>query len=362
MTPLQQAAVAALLEHDTGVMVAPPGTGKTVAGAYLIAARGRSTLVLVHRTQLLEQWRTQLSVFLGLSKSQIGQVGGGRHKSTGLLDVAMIQSLVRREEGEGRMAEYGHVMVDECHHVPAVSFERVMRQFRARYVTGLTATPRRQDGHEPILTFQLGPVRYAVDPKSQAARRPFEHRLVVRETVFQLASKAAHPGIQEIYRQLAEDEQRNEMILDDVIGALAEGRSPILLSERRDHVEWLADRLRGFARHLVILRGGMGVKQRRRVAEDLADIAEDEERLVLATGRFIGEGFDDARLDTLFLSMPVSWKGTLVQYAGRLHRNHWGKREVRIVDYVDRQVPMLARMFDKRMKGYREMGYGPASA
>ncbi len=357
LTPVQQQAVHAQLEHDMGVFVAPPGSGKTVVGTYLIAQRACSALVLVHRTPLLEQWIAQLSVFLDLDPKEIGQIGGGKRKPNGILDVAMIQSLVRREDVDGLVGEYGQVVVDECHHVPAVSFEQIMRQVRAKYVTGLTATPRRRDGHHPILGFQLGPVRYALDPKSQAVKRSFEHRLVLRETTFTLDPSAADVGIQEIYRQLSLDDKRNEMIVDDVIGALEEVRSPILLTERREHLERLAERLRGFAKNLIVLRGGMGKKQRREVMERLASIPDDEERLILATGRYIGEGFDDARLDTLFLAMPVAWKGTVVQYAGRLHRRHGSKREVRIVDYVDRSVPMLGRMFEKRMRGYRAMGY-----
>ncbi len=357
LTGVQQEAVQALLAHDIGVFVAPPGTGKTVVGTHLVARRARSTLILVHRTQLLDQWRTQLSVFLDLKPGDIGQIGGGKRKVMGDLDVAMLQSLARRDEVENLVSGYGHVIVDECHHVPAVSFEKVMRKVRARYITGLTATPQRRDGHQPILHFQLGPVRFSVDPKSQIALRRFEHRLAVRQTRFRLQDGSSDPGIQVIYAQLAKDRSRNEMILDDVIGALEAGRSPILLTERRDHLDYFADQLGSVARHLVVLRGGMGVRQRREVADQLKAIPEDEERLVLATGRFIGEGFDDARLDTLFLSMPISWKGTLVQYAGRLHRQHAIKSEVRIFDYVDGEVPMLARMFEKRLKGYRSMGY-----
>jgi superfamily II DNA or RNA helicase len=349
-----------MLDHHIGVFVAPPGSGKTVVGANLIARRGRSTLVLVHRTQLLEQWIAQLSVFLDLKPKEIGQIGGGRRRPNGNLDVAMIQSLARKDVVNDIVATYGHVVVDECHHVPAVSFERVMREVKARYVTGLTATPRRRDGHDPILQLQLGPVRFSIDPKSQAAACPFDHKLIVRETEFRLSGEAADAGIQEIYRQLAQDEGRNRLILDDVVQALEEGRSPILLTERRDHVEYFARQLHGLARNLIILQGGMKTKERRAVIEQLTTIPETEERLVLATGRFIGEGFDDARLDTLFLAMPVSWKGTLVQYAGRLHRKHQGKAEVRMMDYVDRNVPMLARMFDKRMRGYRAMGYSMA--
>lgn len=356
LTDLQKHVVRALLPHDFGVFVAPPGTGKTVVGTHLIAARARATLVLVHRTQLLDQWRAQLALFLDVKPSEIGQIGGGKRKANGRLDVAMIQSLVRRDEVDDLVSTYGHVVVDECHHVPAVSFERVMRETRARYVTGLTATPQRRDGHHPILQFQLGPVRFSIDPRGEAAKRRFEHRLIVRDTAFTLGVPEPS-GIQEIYGRIAADPRRNEQILDDVVRALDEGRSPVLLTERREHLDYFAERLKNLARHLVVLQGGMGVKQRREVVAQLASIPDGEERLLLATGRFLGEGFDDARLDTLFLAMPVSWKGTLVQYAGRLHRRHDDKTEVRIYDYVDRNVPMLARMFDKRMKGYRSMGY-----
>jgi superfamily II DNA or RNA helicase len=357
LTAIQQEAARALLLHDTGVFVAPPGVGKTVLGTYLVATRARNTLVLVHRQPLLDQWVAQLSMFLGVEEKEIGQIGGGRRKPNGRLDVAMIQSLVRRGSVDDIVASYGHVIVDECHHVPAVSFERVLSEVKARYVVGLTATPQRRDGHHPILEMQLGPVRFAVDPKSQAARRPFEHRLIVRETAFNLNATDAEAGVQGIYKALAEDEARNRLILNDVLHALEEGRSPILLTERRDHLEYFAERLRGFVRHLVVLQGGMTAKKRRELGGRMAELPESEERLVLATGRYIGEGFDDARLDTLFLAMPVSWKGTLVQYAGRLHRLHPKKAEVRIFDYVDREVPVLMRMFDRRLRTYRAIGY-----
>ena len=357
LTPVQDQVVQAMIEHDIGVFVAPPGLGKTVVGVNLIARRRRNTLVLVHRTQLLEQWIAQLAVFLELKPKEIGQIGGGKRKPNGNLDVGMIQSLTRKDAVDDIVASYGHVIIDECHHVPAMSFERIMCEVKARYVTGLTATPRRRDGHHPILQLQLGPARFIIDARSQAAARPFDHQLIVRETEFRLSGDAADAGIQEIYRQIAQDERRNRLILDDVVQALQDGRSPILLTERRDHLDYFAKRLRGLARHLIILQGGMKTRDRRDAIERLTTIPETEERLVLATGRFAGEGFDDARLDTLFLAMPVSWKGTLVQYAGRLHRKHHGKTEVRMMDYVDRNVPMLARMFEKRMRGYRDMGY-----
>ena len=357
LTRLQKEATQALLAHETGVFVAPPGVGKTVVGAHLIAKRGRNTLVIVHRTPLLDQWTAQLGVFLDLDPAQIGQIGGGRRKAKGVVDVAMIQSLVRRDEVDPIVAEYGHVVVDECHHVPAASFERVMREVRARFVTGLTATPRRRDGHHPILGFQIGPVRFSVDPKRLASSRPFRHRVVVRKTGFKMMRSAETPGIQEIYARLMADQNRNDLILDDLIGSLEEGRSPVLLTERRDHVEFFANRLQKVARNVVVLKGGGGPRTRRKAAEELAEIPDSEERVLLATGRFIGEGFDDPRLDTLFLALPIAWKGTLVQYAGRLHRRHQGKTEVRIYDYVDEAIPVLDRMFEKRLKGYRAMGY-----
>ena len=357
LTPIQARAAEAILAHDMGVFVAPPGAGKTVVGAYLVASRACSTLILVHRQPLLDQWRAQLAMFLGVDQKEIGQIGGGKRAGNGRIDIAMIQSLVRKDRVDDIVASYGQVIVDECHHAPAVSFERVLNEVRARYVVGLTATLHRRDGHHPIADMQLGPVRFAVDHRNQRGLRPFNQRLIVRDTDFTLVNDRAAPTIHELYAALAADDRRNQIILDDVMQALEEKRSPILLTERRDHLEFFAAKLRSFARHLVVLRGGMGAKERRRVQQQLAAIPPHEERLLLATGRYIGEGFDDARLDTLFLTLPVSWRGTLVQYTGRLHRLHPGKTEVRIFDYVDRDVPMLLRMFRRRLRGYRAIGY-----
>jgi superfamily II DNA or RNA helicase len=204
---------------------------------------------------------------------------------------------------------------------------------------------------------QLGPARFVVKPRGEAARRTFSHRLVVQETDFRMPLAAGTPSIQDIYAWLASDEPRNRRVLDDIIEALEEGRSPLVLTERKDHLEYFAEHLRKVVKHVVVLQGGLTGKQRRDALAQLASIPPDRERLVLATGRYIGEGFDDARLDTLFLAMPISWKGTLVQYTGRLHRVHPGKTEVRIYDYVDVHVPVLRRMFDRRLRGYRAIGY-----
>lgn len=362
LTVVQKEMAQALLGHDTGVLVAPPGIGKTVLGTYLVAQRARSTLILVHRKPLLEQWIAQLAIFLDVDEKEIGRIGGGQRRPNGRLDVAMVQSLVRKNQVDDLVAGYGHVVVDECHHLPAVSFERILSEVKARFLVGLTATPQRRDGHQPITQMQLGPVRFRVDARSQAAHRPFDHRLIVRETGFRMAGDSQNAGIQEIYRVLANDEARNRRIAEDVIAAVHEGRSPILLTERKDHLEYFAEQLRGFVRHIVVLRGKMTAKERQHSADQLASISDVTERLVVATGRYIGEGFDDPRLDTLFLAMPVSWKGTLIQYSGRLHRRHPAKTEVRIYDYVDGEVPMLLRMFAKRLTTYRAIGYARGEA
>jgi len=359
LTPVQEQAIQELLAHEIGLLVAPPGVGKTVVGACLIAARGRSTLVLVHRKPLLDQWVTQLAMFLGIDPSQVGRIGAGRSKPNGHLDVAMVQSLVRKGRVNDLVATYGHVITDECHHLGAYSFERVLSEVKAKYVTGLTATLQRRDGHHPIVQMQLGPVRFSVSPKSQSVLRPFEHKLVVRETGFSLRELSADISIQALYAMLAGDEGRNDLILDDVGNALEAHRSPILLTERRDHLERLAERLQEVTTNLVVLHGGMKPRERREALERAKTIPDGEERLILATGRYIGEGFDDARLDTLFLALPVSWRGTIVQYAGRLHRLHLGKTEVRIYDYLDRGVSTLVKMFKRRLRGYQAMGYTP---
>jgi len=368
LRPDQQVAADAMAGHDTGVLSAATAFGKTVVAAWLIAQRGVNTLILVHRRHLLEQWVDRLSAFLGLPVKAIGRIGGGRKKPTGLLDVAVIQSLVRKGVVDDLVGEYGHIIVDECHRLSAPSFEQVARRAKAYFVTGLSATVTRKDGHHPIIFMQCGPVRYRVDAKAQAFAHPFAHTVLVRPTSFRPlreASPDVRNQFQDLYDELIADETRNRLICGDVAQAVREGRSPVVLTERRSHLDRLAEMLASVVSHLIILRGGMERKELKAAMARLAAIPDGEERLLLATGRYIGEGFDDARLDTLFLTLPISWRGTIVQYAGRLHRLHDGKGEVRIYDYADLNVPMLARMFDRRCRGYEMVGYTillPASA
>jgi superfamily II DNA or RNA helicase len=368
LRPEQHVAADAMLAHDTGVLAATTAFGKTVVAAWLIAQRGVNTLVLVHRRQLLDQWIERLSTFLGVPAKSIGRIGGGRSRPTGLLDAAVIQSLVRKGVVDDCMAAYGHLIVDECHHLSAHSFEQVARQAKARFVVGLSATVARKDGHHPIIFMQCGPVRHRVDAKAQAAIRPFEHLVLVQPTTFQptrAADSDKRIEFQALYQALVDDEPRSRRICDDVVESVRNGRSPLVLTERNDHLDRLESGLASSVPHLVVLRAGMGKKQRRAVAERLAAIPREEARVILATGKYVGEGFDDPRLDTLFLTLPVSWRGTIAQYAGRLHRLYDGKREVRVYDYADLNVPMLARMFDRRCRGYESIGYTvllPASA
>jgi superfamily II DNA or RNA helicase len=358
LSEAQQRAVDELVAHETGVLCAPPGAGKTVMGVSVIAARGRSTLVLVHRKPLLEQWLSRLREFLDIDAQAIGTICGGRTRPTGVVDVATVQGLARSEPDGGMLGRYGHLVVDECHHVPAVSIERLLGSCPARYVTGLTATPYRRDGHQPIIAMQCGPTRHTM----RAPTDDLVLRVIRRDSAFDPDSLPPDPGIQEVYSALAVDERRNELIATDTLALLREGRTPILLTERREHLDRLAKRLREYVPGLVALHGDVTPRRRRDALTRLSELSDDEPRLVLATGRFIGEGFDDPRLDTLLLAMPIAWRGTVVQYAGRLHRAHPDKSEARIYDYVDRTVPVLRRMFAKRAKAYRAMGYTVDSA
>jgi superfamily II DNA or RNA helicase/very-short-patch-repair endonuclease len=357
-----------MLRHDTGVLAATTAFGKTVVAASLIASRGVNTLVLVHRRQLLEQWLERLATFLDIPVKSMGRIGGGKKRPSGLLDVALIQSVVRKGIVDDCVADYGHLIVDECHHISAQSFEQVTRQAKSRFVLGLSATVARKDGHHPIIFMQCGPIRHRVSARSQAAARPFEHCVLVQPTSF-LSARPPEADrrreFQTLYRELIDDESRNQRICDDVVESVDRGRFPLVLTERNDHLDRLEQGLDGRVAHLIVLRAGLGKRQRQAIADQLAAVPAEASRAVLATGRYVGEGFDDPRLDTLFLTLPVSWRGTVAQYAGRLHRLHDSKREVRIYDYADLDVPMLARMFDRRCRGYEAIGYTvvlPASA
>lgn len=301
----------------------------------------------------------RLRSFLDIDPKSIGVIGGGKRKPTGVVDVALIQSLVRNGVVDDLVAGYGHLVVDECHHLSAVSFERVARRAKARHVLGLSATVARKDGHHAIVFMQCGPVRHKVDARTHAAEAPLRRLVRERTTKFELPQSLAaaeRPPMPAIYAALGDDAARNDLVFDDVLRAIEQKRSPLVLTERKDHLAHLADRFSRFVKNVAVLSGGQSSVERKR-ADVVLGAPESEERLVLATGRYIGEGFDDPRLDTLFLTMPIAWKGTLAQYVGRLHRQRPGKTDVLVVDYVDSAVPVLARMAAKRRAGYRALGY-----
>ena len=353
LRPDQEQAVAAMLRHDTGILCAPTAFGKTVTATALIARRGVSTLVLVHRTELLKQWQERLQAFLGVSKGVIGAIGGGKAKPTGRIDVAVMQSLFRLGETNEIVENYGQVIVDECHHLSAVSFEAIMKRVRAKYVLGLTATPIRRDGRQPIIFMQCGPMRHTA---AQPMGAPQSLDVIPRYLSAHIRLPA-DAGIQDVFRHIANDAGRIQAIANEVASAFEQGHKVLVLTERTDHLGAIEAMLADRASTLFTLHGRMSRKQRAALVSELDALPPDAPRVLLSTGKLIGEGFDHAPLDTLVLAMPISWKGTLQQYAGRLHREHADKTRVRVIDFVDAGHPALLRMWDKRRRGYQAMGY-----
>ncbi|CRN00158.1 MULTISPECIES: TOTE conflict system archaeo-eukaryotic primase domain-containing protein [Pseudomonas] len=349
----QEAAVSAMLSHDTGILCAPTAFGKTVSAAALIAARGINTLVLVHRTELLRQWQERLQAFLRVGNGVVGTLGGGKAKLTGIIDIAVMQSLSRKGEISDQVKNYGQIIVDECHHLSAVSFEALLRSASARYVLGLTATPVRRDGQQPIIFMQCGPIRHSA---ARPASAPHDLSVIPRL----LPKPIVVPdgvGIQDVFRRLADDSERTANIVSEIELAYNDGRKILVLTERTEHVDALELELQQRVHNLFTLHGRVSKKQRISRMHELESLPPDAPRVLLATGKLVGEGFDHPPLDTLVLAMPISWKGILQQYAGRLHRTHADKADVRVIDFVDEGNVALLRMWEKRQAGYKAMGY-----
>jgi len=349
----QLQAVRVITEHDTGVLHAPTAFGKTVVAIKIIAKRKTNTLILTHNLQLLEQWQERLKSFL--PDAEIGTIRGGRRKPTGQIDIATYQSLINRKDHtiDLLIQDYGQIIVDECHHLSAPGFEMVLSEARAKYVLGLTATPDRQDGHQKIIFMAAGSIRHKV--KSTHSEK-FEQQVIVTEinepSPIELINPEQRPHISEVYRWLIENNNRTRKIVDDVIVNIDDGKHPLVLTERRKHAVIINQLLTERGIQTVILRGAMKAKERKAANEQLSNA-----QVIVATGKYIGEGFDLPRLDTLFLAMPIAWKGLLAQYAGRIHRESAGKERVTIFDYVDASIPMLQRMYNKRERAYKAMGY-----
>ncbi|PTB98731.1 DNA helicase [Marinobacter sp. Z-F4-2] len=349
----QKRAVQALADHDNGILHAPTAFGKTVTAIGIVAKRQVNTLILTHSRQLLDQWKERLETFM--EGASVGVIGGGKKKPTSQIDVATYQSLINKKNNtvSSLVREYGQVIIDECHHISAPRYEMLLNEVSARYVVGLTATPDRQDGHQRIMFMVAGPVRHKV--RADHSSR-FVQRVIVRERhetpPTDLSQGGERPHIASVYRWLAESSARNQDIVQDVVRCVQNQANCLLLTERREHAETLATLLDAKSISSVVLRGGMRIRERRAAEAQL-----QEAQVIVATGKYIGEGFDLPRLDTLFLALPIAWKGTLSQYAGRIHRDADGKQEVTVYDYLDAGLPMLERMFRKREKGYKAMGY-----
>ena len=371
----QPLALERLMPYENGILSGTTAFGKTVVAIKLIAERKVNTLILVDRVSLVAQWKKRLTEFLTLDEtlpdtnegkrtrkkrhSLIGQLGAGKDHLYGIIDIAVMQSLYKAGEVKDCVKNYGMIIVDECHHVSAFSFENILKNVNSKYVYGLTATPIRKDGHHPIIYMQCGPVRYRDNAKKQAEKRPFDHYILPRFTSFRvpLDKEEKDVSIQQLYSEIVENEMRNQQIINDVIKSHEHGRSCLVLTERTAHVELLTNKLSEIIPDVVRLRGGMGAKETREMMARITEIPGDKILTLVATGKYIGEGFDEPRLDTLFLAMPISWKGTLQQYAGRLHRLFENKCEVQIYDYVDIHVRMLEKMYHKRLNGYAAIGY-----
>ncbi|MFH5835219.1 TOTE conflict system archaeo-eukaryotic primase domain-containing protein [Proteiniclasticum sp. C24MP] len=369
----QEEAYEALSQHENGVLSATTGFGKTVVGARLIAEKRCSALVLVHTRELADQWRKRLEDFLDIhvdlertpgkgsgKKSVIGQLGGGKNALHGIVDIALMQSLFEKDKSvKPLLHEYGLIIVDECHHISAKNFSRILAAADAKYVYGLTATPIRKDGHDPMIFMHLGPVRYRIDAKKEAEKRAFDHFILPRYTTIRLplGKEQKEWSITEIYKRVCESESRNTIIIEDLLEAVKHGRHPLVLTERASHVEALSIMMEEKGLCPIVLTGRMKTKDRREALERIASMDEGDTAVIVATGKLIGEGFDVPRLDTLFMAMPIAWKGTITQYSGRLHRNSENKKEVLIYDYVDVHIPVLERMYQKRVSAYKGLGY-----
>lgn len=374
--PEQKLAVEELTRHSCGTLYAMTAFGKTVTAAAMIARKKVNTLILVHTKALLDQWRERLSEYLltdfqpeeqlkgrGRRKKfqQFGALSSTENTLNGKIDIALLQSCMSDNEVKPFVRDYGMVIVDECHHAPAVNFERVLHEVNARHIYGLTATPIRKDGHQPIIFMQCGEIRYTADSKSQQSQQSFRRLLIPRFTSHRNLSTDGN-NYSQILDELTESESRNKLILDDVASNLAEGRTPIILTARTAHVDLLTEQCHKICPNVIRLVGNDSAKAKREVMEKLSHVPADETLVVVATGKYIGEGFDLPRLDTLMLALPVSWKGLIAQYTGRLHRNYPGKTETRIYDYIDLRVPVCDSMYRKRLHGYKSVGYSIAVA
>jgi superfamily II DNA or RNA helicase len=354
LTTDQRTAVAVIQKNETGVLVAAPGSGKTVMACATIAERAVSTAIIVNRAELATQWRERLTEFLDINPKLIGQLGAGKRKRTGIIDIVMLQTIARREADPTVLNDYGYVIVDECHSLGAPSTEAAIRQVNVRYWLGLTATPYRADQMDDIITMQCGPVRHTMASDSGSDRQ-----LVIHETEFTTDEWGSDgPSIQAIYGELAGDEARNQSIVSDIQSAYLEGRTCLALTNRVGHVETISSLLRARNVRVFVLHGQLGAKERLAVRAEISSLDGHTPFVLIATDKVAGEGFDLPQLDTLFLTVPISFKGRVIQQIGRVTRlNRETAFAAQVHDYRDTGVPLFERMFNKRLRIMAKQGF-----
>lgn len=369
--PEQQDAVRSLTGHDIGVLAAATGFGKTVVGSYLISERKVNTLILVHTSEIMQNWINDLGKFLIIDedfpqyttktgrvktrKSLIGKLTGAHNSMTGIIDVAMVSSLGSGDTIKHFVKEYGMVIMDECHHGAADSIEAVLSEINAKYVYGLTATVKREDGKDKTVLMQFGPVRFRFTAKDKIRLQGMEHILEPRFTP--IVSTKEKLTSNEAYEIVVNSNLRNSLIASHIEECVKQGHTPLVLSKRKGQLDVLFEKVRDKADHVLVLTGGKKQSERKEIRERLNSIPESESLIILATGQYIGEGFNCSRLDTLFLAMPIAWDGNVEQYTGRLNRSYDGKNKVTVIDYVDHHIEMFANMYNKRLRTYKRIGY-----
>ena len=367
-------AVETMLENETGILHAATAFGKTVVCCDMIARRGISTLILVDRADLMNQWIKRLEEFLDIDeelpeyqtktgrtrkrKSLIGNLQGAHDTLTGIVDVAMIRSLKKKDGFHPKLKEYAQVYFDECHHAASDSAIEVLQEINAKYVYGVTATPKRGDGKEKINEFLLGPIRYRFTAKDRAEEQNINHLVYPR---FTRTVKPHHlsktPYGNDAYELIRNNDVRDEQIIRDVADCVQAGRTPVVLTKYVDHAKKLSERLKTYADRLILLTGANGTKARRAQVEELNKVDDSDSLILVGTGSLLGEGFDFPRLDTLFMATPVSGENVVEQYVGRLNRDYDGKENVIVYDYVDSHIPKFDKMYSARMKAYKKIGY-----
>ncbi|MBR1502894.1 MAG: DEAD/DEAH box helicase family protein [Prevotella sp.] len=371
--PEQTQAAEKMLHSDNGVLAAATAFGKTVVGAYLIAQRRVNTLVLVHNVEIMQNWVRDLSQFLTINEplptyttpkgrikqrlSLIGTFSSQKDTSTRIIDIAMITSLGRDDEIHPMVQQYGMVIVDECHHIAAYTHENVLRAVIARYVYGMTATAKRMDGQTKKIFMQLGPIRHRYTAKEHAEKQGIGHFVYPRFTRLVDMEGKGDRHISEYFDMVCKSEMRNMQIVNDVVDCVNKGRTPVVMTKYREHAQMLYARLEGAADHVFLLQGGGSMKSRAAIRQQMLAVNKDETMIVVAIGQYIGEGFNFPRLDTMLLAMPISFEVNVEQYAGRLNRDYEGKNDVIIFDYIDQHIPKLERMYHKRLRTYKKIGF-----